>query len=137
MEQGRSHQQKESLPVLVVEANPHVRTLLRRALDRDGRFTPVDEVGDVRAALSCPPGFRVALLDLDLAGLDGRGVIAALHDRQPSPAVVVLSSTDVPYLRYAATVEGADDFLVRPVDLPRLGDRIEEAAARRALKSPA
>lgn len=123
--------------MLVVEANPHVRRLLRRTLDQDRRFARVDEAGDVAAAFAAPPGFGVALIDLDLAGLDGGGVIATLHDRDPSPAVVVLSVSGVPYLRYAAAVEGADDFLVRPDDLPCLNDRIAQAAARRALDRPA
>jgi len=123
--------------VLVIEANPQVRKLLRRTLDQDRRFATVDEAGDLAAAFASVAGFRVALIDLDLAGLDGRGVIAALHDRNPSPAVVVLSVTGVPYLRYAAAVEGADDFLVRPDDLPQLTDRIAQAAARRAPQRPA
>lgn len=123
--------------MLVVEANPQLRKLLRRALDQDRRFAAVDEAGDLEAAFATPAGFRVALIDLDLAGLDGQGVIAALHDRSPSPAVVVLSVTGVPYLRYAAAIEGADDFLVRPDDLPCLADRIAQAAARRDLKPPA
>lgn len=131
---GRPPRQGDPLGVLVVEANPHVRVLLRRALDQDGRFGPVNEAKDLRAALAYPAGFRAALINLDLAGLDGGGVIAALHERDPSPAVVVLSLIGVPYLRYAAAAEGADDFLVRPEDLPWLGDRIVQAAARRAVR---
>lgn len=137
MAHGASRRQRDPLRVLVVEGDPYLRRLLRRALDQDRRFTAVDEASDVTAAMVCPPGFGVALIDLDLAGLDGRGVIAALHHRNPSPAVVVLSVSGVPYLRYAAAAEGADDFLVRPDDLPRLADRIAEAAAGRGVRSPA
>jgi DNA-binding NarL/FixJ family response regulator len=129
--------QGDPLGVLVVEANPHVRMLLRRALDQDGRFGPVEEAGDPGAALACPAGVGVVLINIDLAGLGSQGLIAALHKRDPSPAVVVLSLTGVPYLRYAAVVEGADDFLVRPEDLPWLADRIAQAATRRALRWPA
>jgi DNA-binding NarL/FixJ family response regulator len=123
------------LRVLVVEGDRHLRSLLRWVLDDDGRFRVVGEAADARTAVSWTRPFDLALVDLQLSGLDGSGVISSLHERTPAPVVVVLSVSGVPYLRYAARAQGADGFVVRPDDLDDIGDRLRDLA-RLAAVSP-
>jgi len=81
------------LSVFVVEADARVTERLESVLRVDRRFVIAGESADVNTAASWQEPFDIAVIDLNLSGLDGAGPIAALHRRHPAPMVVVLSVT--------------------------------------------
>ena len=71
------------------------------------------------------------MLDLGLPRLDGMEVLAALREQGRSLPVLVLTARDAVQSRIAGLDTGADDYVVKPVDLHELAARLR-ALVRRA-----
>ncbi|HEV3069419.1 MAG TPA: response regulator transcription factor [Streptosporangiaceae bacterium] len=127
------------LRVLIADDHAPTRHDVRRALDADGRFEVCAEVADaaeaVRAAVdTCPD---VCLLDVRMPG---SGVAAAweIGARLPQAKIVMLTVSEEDADLFAALRAGADGYLLKTMNLRRLGEALEgvwhgEAAMPRAL----
>jgi chemotaxis family two-component system response regulator Rcp1 len=113
-----------ALEILVAEDNPGDVALIREALREGGAGHRLSVAPDGIAALARlrhPGGPRpdLVLLDLNLARLDGRAVLAALR---ADPAlrtlpVVVFSSSSEPRDVVAAYAHGANAYVAKPLTL--------------------
>ena len=119
-----------SAPILVVDDDPKIVTLVRTYLEREG-FAVVT-AGDGKAALravgeSQP---RLIVLDLMLPELDGLALMRIVRERSEVP-IVMLSERGTPADRVYGIHEGADDYLVKPFSPAELVVRVK-AVLRRA-----
>jgi two-component system OmpR family response regulator/two-component system response regulator QseB len=117
--------------VLVVEDDPLLGDALRVGLGQAG--FAVDWVQDGRSAwlaLRSEP-FAAVVLDLGLPGLSGLELLRRLRAEQNAVPVLILTARDAISDRIAGLDAGADDYLVKPVDLGELGARLR-ALVRRA-----
>lgn len=99
------------LRTLVADDDPTLQMLLRMSLQADARFTVVGVVDDGRTALAEVARLHpdLLVLDVDLPGTDGFGVLAALPPAE-RPLVVVLSSNG-PAVAARALAAGAVAYL--------------------------
>jgi len=67
------------------------------------------------------------LLDIDMPGLSGVDALVALRAVAPELVVIMVSGTVSQELARRALDNGAFDYVVKPVDLPRLAEVIETA----------
>jgi len=83
----------QSFSVLVADDAEDERRLLRRVLERSGRFTVVAEAADGIEAVTGASALRPALvlLDLDMPRLDGMSALPLIVAQVPTTRVVVLS----------------------------------------------
>lgn len=75
--------------------------------------------------------FSAVVLDLGLPGRDGNSLLAALRRRHDDIPVLILTARDTVADKVRGLDLGADDYMVKPVDLDELGARLR-AAIRRA-----
>ena len=113
--------------ILLVEDNEMNRDMLSRRLERRGYevIVAVDgEEGVARAKAEAP---AVVLMDLSLPGIDGWEATRQLKaaDATRSIPVLALTAHAMAGDREKALEAGCDDFDTKPVDLPRLVDKIE------------
>jgi CheY-like chemotaxis protein len=113
--------------ILLVEDNEMNRDMLSRRLERRGYevIVAVDgEEGVARAKADAPD---VVLMDLSLPGIDGWEATRQLKaaDETRSIPVLALTAHAMAGDREKALAAGCDDFDTKPVDLPRLVDKIE------------
>ncbi|HUF13198.1 MAG TPA: sigma-54 dependent transcriptional regulator [Longimicrobiales bacterium] len=115
--------------ILIVDDDARILTALSEALADEA--TDVHTAASAEAALaavgaSCPD---VVLSDLRMPGMDGIELLRLLRERAASTDVVIMTAyQDLPTVATAMR-EGAQDFLVKPLDLHqlrRLLDRIFE-----------
>ncbi len=112
--------------VLVVDAERPARERLTRLLER----LPVVEAvtacrdGQSAVALLTSEGYDLILLDIQMRGLDGGGIIAQLRSGN-APPVVFLTAYDESTVR--AFEANAIDYLLKPVDEDRLREAVERA----------
>jgi DNA-binding response OmpR family regulator len=89
---------------------------------RDGR--------DALAALRTDP-FTAVVLDLGLPGMDGVEVLRAMRGEGNGTPVLILTARDTVKDKVAGLDSGADDYLVKPFELPELLARIRALVRRR------
>lgn len=114
----------------VVEDEPSLRADLIFFLQHVG--LPVvlesDGVDALAALLACSA--NVVILDLGLPDLDGLEIARALRAQRPEMAIIMLTARSGPGDRLLGWREGADAYLVKPVEFKELEAVIRSVARR-------
>lgn len=118
--------------ILLAEDDPQLGDGLTVGLRQDGYA--VDWVKDGLAADLAlkSESFDLLVLDLGLPRLAGMEVLARLRGRGQSLPVLILTARDATGDKIAGLDGGADDYLVKPVDLDELAARVRALARRTA-----
>lgn len=117
--------------VLVVEDEPHIRTVLRVLLQAGGYRVVEAETsarGDVEARSHKPD---LLLVDLGLPDGDGLHLIRRVRAWSPVP-IIVLSARTAEAQKVAALDAGADDYVTKPFSAPELLARVRAGLRRGA-----
>jgi two-component system LytT family response regulator len=118
--------------VLIADDEPLARERVRMMLEGGPGYSIVAECGDgpaaVEAILEYAP--ELVFLDIQMPGLDGLEVIAALEDARTPPAVIFVTAHDG-YAVKAFDV-GAVDYLLKPFDKGRFAGALARAERRLA-----
>lgn len=120
--------------LLVVDDDPNIRELLRRALAGLGLETI--EAGDGDAALTAMGAAKVDLvvLDLMMPGLDGWTTCREIKRRHEVP-VILLTARGESAQKVRGFELGADDYVVKPFDGPELLARARSLLGRFRVES--
>ncbi|MGE6741874.1 response regulator transcription factor [Allorhizobium pseudoryzae] len=116
--------------VLLVEDDELLGDAVRTHVARQSHA--VDWAEDCAAAEACLDASRYDLILLDLRLPDGRGldILKRLRARRDVTPVIILTAHDQVSDRIAGLNAGADDYLVKPVDLNELEARIHAVSRR-------
>jgi two-component system, OmpR family, response regulator len=116
--------------ILVVEDDPALGAAVRDYLTRES--CAVDLVASLAAARACITGnYAVVVLDLGLPDGNGLSLLPISAKQTEAPAVLILTARDGLSDRVRGLDAGADDYLVKPFDLPELAARVRALARRR------
>lgn len=115
--------------VLVIEDEPDLRAALSLAL-REGGYA-VDEAGDGEEGLYKAESlaYDAVVLDVMLPRLDGWEVLRRVRRTRRTP-VLMLTARDQSADRVRGLDTGADDYVVKPFDLPELMARLRALIRR-------
>ncbi|HVR54157.1 MAG TPA: response regulator transcription factor [Pseudorhodoferax sp.] len=118
------------MKLLLIEDNAELAHWLASLL-RAQDFV-VDQVEDGHAADQLLRGHRydAVLLDLNIPQLSGKGVLRRLRERQDGVPVLVLTASDSLDQKVLCLEIGADDYLVKPVEIRELVARIKALVRR-------
>jgi two-component system response regulator DesR len=118
--------------VLIAEDVEVIRDTLVALLELEGDLEVVAELGSgdriVPVALARHPD--VALLDIDLPGLDGLSAAAELRERLPACRVLILTGLSTPDGRSRALAAGVSGFLVKDGPADELIDAVRRVAGQ-------
>lgn len=103
--------------VLIVDDHVASAGFLRDALLRNGFSVDLAGDGLEGQALALRHDYSLVVLELDLPGLEGRGVLSALRALKSTP-VIIITSRDSLEDQVFCLQNGADDYLVKPLRLP-------------------
>jgi response regulator RpfG family c-di-GMP phosphodiesterase len=124
------------LRVLLVEDNPINREIMLSQLSAVGHRVAI--AADGREALeSFVPGkFDLVLTDIEMPGLDGYGLAAAIRSAEAEGAtrttVLAITASDFDLDRERARTAGLDGFMLKPLDLKLLAQRLRTLAGPKA-----
>jgi two-component system, NarL family, response regulator DesR len=127
-----------TIRLLLADDQELIRKALAALLDLEEDFTVVASVGrgDEVVAAARRSGAEVALLDIDMPGIDGLAAAAVLHQQVPACRALILTTFGRPgYLRRAMDA-GANGFVVKDAPAEQLADAIRRVAAGERVVDP-
>lgn len=126
------------MKLLLAEDDPILSDALCAQLQGAGYQVEHAPNGAVADYLLHKQAFDIAVLDIGLPLLDGLGVLRHLRQSQPTLPVLLLTARDALEDRVAGLQAGADDYVIKPFDLPELLARLQALLRRaRAGQAPA
>jgi two-component system response regulator MprA len=117
--------------ILVVDDDRRITDILRRALAYEGYSVDAALRGDeaLQKAIEHPPDLVV--LDIMMPVIDGLEVTRRLRASGNQVPILMLTAKDSIPDRVAGLDTGADDYLVKPIDLEELQARVRALLRRR------
>lgn len=119
--------------ILLVEDNEMNRDMLSRRLERRGYQVLIAVDGEQGVAMAQSETPDLILMDMSLPVLNGWEAARRLKAASETRAIPIIALTAHAMLgdREKAIEAGCDDFDTKPIELPRLLDKIEALLARK------
>ena len=120
--------------ILLIEDNEMNRDMLSRRLVRRGYEVVIALDGEQGLAVARSETPALILMDMSLPGMDGWEATRQLKAMPETRAIPIIALTAHAMAgdREKAIAAGCDDFDTKPVDLPRLLEKIEALLGRAA-----
>ncbi|MBZ8181714.1 two-component system response regulator RppA [Oscillatoria salina] len=116
--------------ILLVEDDPEQREPLYAALTRSGHIVDAVADGDTAQWLLTTQTYDLLILDWMLPGVDGIALCQQYRQARQAAPVLMLTAKDTTTDKVKGLDAGADDYLVKPVDLPELLARVRALRRR-------
>ncbi|WZO95893.1 response regulator [Isosphaeraceae bacterium EP7] len=124
--------------ILLVEDNELNRDMLSRRLERKGYHVEAAGDGIQGVEMALAGSFDLILMDMSLPKLDGWEATRRLRtdDRTRTTPIIALTAHAMAGDREKAIEAGCDDYDSKPVEFPRLLQKIEEQLKVKAEAKP-
>lgn len=100
--------------ILVVDDDPHIVRTLEIMLVDDGHQVTCAASGEEALEKLKPDWFDIALVDLQLPGIDGADVLRSIRDNYPETQTIIITAHGSVETAVQAMKEGAYDYLTKP-----------------------
>jgi two-component system OmpR family response regulator len=121
--------------ILVTEDEADVRSVIARALERDGHAVAVaGSLEESRVVLN--NGVDLLVLDLNLPDGSGLTLCREIRATKASLPILILTARSQVELRVEGLDAGADDYLTKPFALPELRARVRALGRRGPVTRP-
>lgn len=117
--------------LLAAEDDADLGQAMKRALELDGNVVDLFTRGDEVLAAARVNRYDVILLDIGLPDVSGLEVLHHLRSSGDATPVIVITAFDRTPHRVAGLDAGADDYVVKPVDMEELAARIRSQLRRK------
>lgn len=120
------------MKVLIVEDDITLAKQLSQSLEHEGWTTEnaMDGIDALYRATS--ESWDAIVLDLGLPKLNGIAVLKGIRDEGITVPIVILSARDTLTQRIEGLNEGADDYLIKPFEMPELIARLQVQIRRQS-----
>ena len=115
---------------LLIEDNRQLAAHIIEFLELENIVCDYAERGDHGLSLAQQGKFDVIILDINLPGLDGISLCSQLRAEGDQTLVLMLTAKDSLDNKIEGFNTGADDYLIKPFDLPELVARIKALIKR-------
>jgi len=113
--------------ILVVDDDAALRELITLRLEANGFKVEAVDSGEAALAQLALARPDAVLTDMQMGGIDGMALFRAIHARDPSLPVIVLTAHGTIPDAVAATQQGLFGYLTKPYDAPTLVDLLKRA----------
>ena len=116
--------------ILLVEDDEILQDVLRQSLTSQNHIVDVAEDGQLGWEYCESGEYELVLLDVGLPELDGISLCAKLRKEGYSTPILLMTAKDANQERIRGLDAGADDYLIKPLDLGELHARIRALSRR-------
>ncbi|MGM0576831.1 MAG: HD domain-containing phosphohydrolase [Myxococcota bacterium] len=120
--------------ILIVDDELHIRTLLRRLLQREGHECEMAATADEAWERLEQEGFDLVLSDVNMPGTSGLELAPRIADKYPSTPVVMVTGVDDPHVARNAVESGAYGYIIKPFEPNEIVIGVMNALRRRELE---
>jgi DNA-binding NtrC family response regulator len=120
--------------ILVVEDDQDIRELLVETLKRSGFETDTAENGKKGLEKFHSQKYNLILTDIRMPVMDGLNMLKQIKKEDSKMPIVVVTAFPSVNSAVECLVEGADDYLVKPVQFNDLDVKIKKALEKRKLQ---
>ena len=120
--------------ILIVDDEKGTRDLMARALGDRYLVTTAPDAEQAMKALEADPSIALMLSDVRMPGVDGLQLLQAAKAKYPKLVCILLTAFGTIEQAVAAMKDGAENFLMKPVDLDQLDACVEKALKTGALE---
>lgn len=124
---------KDDRTVLVVDDEPSVRDIVKRGLTLHGyECAAAASSRDALALIKQRPP-AVVISDINMPGESGFWLLSKVKGLWPDTSVIMLTALDETQSAVSCLTQGADDYIVKPINLKELALSVEKALEKRWL----
>jgi DNA-binding NtrC family response regulator len=116
--------------ILVVDDEKHVRTLFERVLVKEGYQVECAASGSEAIDKLASNSFDLVVTDLKMDGIDGLDLIKKGKRAKQDLPFVLISGYGTAQTAGLAAKEGADVFLMKPIDITELKSAVKKALGK-------
>ncbi|MBW4444468.1 MAG: response regulator [Plectolyngbya sp. WJT66-NPBG17] len=116
--------------VLIVEDDSAIADVVARSLKEQHYAVDIAEDGAIGWESAECTAYDLILLDVDLPKLDGISLCQRLRDRRCATPILLMTAKNATEHRIRGLDAGADDYLVKPIDLGELQARVRALLRR-------
>lgn len=119
------------MKILIIEDEPDLLQLIQRYLKKEGYVC--EEARTFKEGYRKINNFEYdcAIIDLNLPGGDGIKLVEMLRDESTQTGIIIISARNTMEDRIKGLDIGADDYLIKPFNLPELNARIKAIMRRK------
>ncbi|MGN0853875.1 MAG: sigma-54-dependent transcriptional regulator [Kiritimatiellia bacterium] len=121
--------------ILIVDDEKDTREYMARALGADYLVVMAADAESALRQLEAHPDIVLMLSDVRMPGIDGMQLLRAAKAAHPRLVCILLTAFGNVDQAVAAMQDGADDFIMKPVDLDILDQRVAKALRTVSLES--
>jgi DNA-binding response OmpR family regulator len=121
--------------ILVVEDDLQLAAMLAEALEADKFVVDMAKDGEVGWDLASTEGYDLMILDITLPKLDGIQLCQRLRSHQITLPILMLTARDTLADKIIGLDAGADDYVVKPFEMPELRARLRALLRRNSLSA--
>jgi cyclic di-GMP phosphodiesterase len=118
---------------LVVDDEASVRDVVARVLAGEGLECTTASSGPEAVAILEAQPFDLAVLDIQMPGMDGTQLLAEIRLRWPETGVVMVTAVSDVRTAVACLTHGALDYLAKPFEIDEVRARVRQALEKRRL----
>ena len=127
----------QEAPILVVDDDPAVTSVIRRGLAFEGYRVDIAGSGAEALRLARERTPSLVILDIMMPGIDGLEVCRRLREGDKSVPILLLTAKDAPSDQVIGLETGADDYVTKPFNFDVLVARVKALLRRGAASEPA
>lgn len=121
--------------ILIVEDDRALSSFIKKGLEAEHQAVDAVEDGEQGLSLGLAIEYDLAILDLNLPGVDGLSVLKTLRRQRVRLPVIILTARSRVEDRVQCLDAGADDYLIKPFSFLELSARIRALLRRSRLPS--